>query len=118
MVEHAPPEILRREHTFWIAISGIAAVVVAMVLTLCLFYRDLDTAKIIIPAVLTAGLTVIGTLVGAVAGHAAGGAAGAAMADAARSEAEAMRKQIRVYERELPAETAKTRKDFPDEFKS
>jgi hypothetical protein len=57
--------------TFWIALAGVVAVLVALGLALLFLQHGGDRDKVI-PAMLGAVVAGIGTLVGAVAGHSAG----------------------------------------------
>jgi hypothetical protein len=63
-------EDLRLQHTLWIALAGLGAVLFAFAVTLWALGHDPEARKTI-PAVIAPILTVIGTLVGAVAGHSA-----------------------------------------------
>jgi hypothetical protein len=64
-------EAKRLTLTFWIAVVGVVAVLVALGLALAFLKHGGDRDKVI-PAMLGAVVAGIGTLVGAVAGHSAG----------------------------------------------
>lgn len=107
------PEVLALKHTLWMALAGLFAALIALVVTV-LILKDSPSADKLIPAALGGILTLIGTLVGAVAGHSGGAAQGRAVA----AQADGLREQLRTYERELPtAVTARIRAQFKDVFR-
>jgi hypothetical protein len=112
MAKADTPEVLALKHTLWMALAGLLAALIALMVTV-LILKDSPNADKLIPAALGGILTLIGTLVGAVAGHSGGAAQGRAVA----AQADGLREQLRTYERELPTQTADIRKRFDDVFR-